>query len=87
MNDKYKKFLDKGGNNSLVKLFLKKNASRDYQSIFHKYAFDVFCNIEKFYMPSKKEVEERYNFFLEDFKIKNYIEGQTIKKINNFFKE
>ena len=82
ITDNYESFLKHGGNLLLTTYFLKDKTVGGYQSLFSKYAIDVFS--EKFEFPpyDKALIAEKLKAFSNDFKLsrKPY---ELIVEINN----
>jgi len=81
----YEHFLDVGGDPGLVKLFLQKDSSGRYHSLFNNYAVEVFQEFFEFPEMDVKGTERKLDNFSNDFKLSNYTAKEIIDDINKWF--
>ncbi len=65
----YESFLKKGGNPSLTTSFLEDKDGESYQSLFGKYAIDVFSENFEFPLYDEELMVEKLKAFSYDFKL------------------
>jgi hypothetical protein len=71
----YKKYLDEGGNDILIKLFLTVDENGKYSSIFHEYCIDVFAESFRYPKIEGKMFDKKLEKFKTDFRIENSLPG------------